>query len=263
MKFKIIIICFTFCFLLGFEFSCFAQRIVSRSGCVEMYSNTYVTSNGATYSSWIRNTCSKPLFIKKSEYKAVFKKTNSKGNSVIFGTNRKIKFPEIFIAGQTEIYGSGKGSDNNRSGVTYDDVRSESGDIGGAYEISSETPSGFNSNMELTLNEEKYLGEHNGIKFYVTLLTYDKFFDKDWDSFHKYKLDFKFENTKSVKDKTTYKVLSEVSFNGVNFSVEKTISKLKRNEKYVKSHEFDFFSNIKDKVYIRQLPESNVPQLKN
>ncbi|MFN6040080.1 MAG: hypothetical protein ACK452_16540 [Bacteroidota bacterium] len=224
-----------------------------------MYSNTHITDDGAEYSSWMTNTCSNPIFVKKSEYKVKFKKTNAKGNSVMFGTTKDIDFPDVFLDSKTEIFGKGKGRDRNSSGVTFDGIRNESGTIGSVLETSAEAPGSYKSDMQLTLYDKKLLGEHNGIKFYAKLKNYDKLFDKDWESFHKYQIEFEFENTKSEKDKNTYTVACEISFNGIPFEVTKTISNLKAGEIYTKSFEFKFVSNMNDKVFIRQLSGSNVP----
>lgn len=236
-----------------------AQAFITSNGCFKMYSNSYITKSGAFYSSWIKNTCDKYMFLGASEYIIKFETSNSKGETRIFAKRKGIDFPAAFLAPGTTIYGSKSRSDGSSS--SYDDIRSESGEMGNLYEAHLGTINDFDPGMELKVGVPILLGQNNGVNFYATLNTYDKIFDKDWEDFEKYKVDITFDNTKNIKDPATYDVHFEISFCGMLYEGDLSARKLDPLEKLTKSEKYKFVCNFTPRVFIRNKGTSQAQKI--
>jgi uncharacterized protein (TIGR02145 family) len=239
--------------------SVMSQAFIKSNGCLKMYSNSYITTSGAFYSAWIKNTCDKYMYIGKSEYIIKFETSNSKGETRIFAKRKGIDFPQTFLAPGTSIYGNKNRSDGSSS--SYDDIRSETGDMGNVYEAHLGTITDFDPSMELKVDVPILLGQNNGVNFYATLKTYDKFFDKNWEDFEKYKVDITFENTKNIKDPGSYDVHFEMVFCGIIYQGDVSVRKLNPLEKLTKSENYKFFCNFTPRVFIRNKGTSSVQKL--
>jgi len=230
--------------LITLSYQLSAQRKIGSQGCAEMWGDSDVDTRGCWYYAYIKNECETPIFVDKSNFKTRFRysKVNSKGEVKYSTENKNIKFPGVFLAGNSSITRDRKRNDS--SSKTYTSVLWRTAEMGKVYKCHSEKPTP--DAIEIALNARTFIGTKDGVNFYVQL---NKASD-NWPGFQRYKVSLLADNPTSEKVKVGAEIEYTVYFHGINFAGELKVASVKANSFTRKSEKENPVFNFIPKVYI-------------
>lgn len=225
-------------------------NVGSAGGCVNMYGDCGISDDGCWYYAYIQNECEYPVLIESSYYKARFRYYRTSSDKD-YGTTKKIKFPDVFLAPGTSIV-KDKDRDDSNTKIYYEATR-HWGEMGQAYKGSSGKPE--EDVIKLEENTKTFIGSKAGVNFYFELRTGAD----SWAGFTKYKVSLIAENQTGNKVNVDASVSYTVYFHGQPYAGYLSIKKIKGYDTKRHSEKENCLFNFTPEVYVK-IKSTNIDQ---